>query len=177
MATALVGSEDPGLLTESLRLMQTCFLVLREERDRSKLLKPFADAWASLAISLKTRVLFCIENSLDARLVARALELAFAARFFPDPRCSAEVTAFRWRRWPPPTPSTRQNNTHRTGLRVFHALCVEDALLKAPYKTSAPRTCTRRSSTSTATASTRRCAFDAASFSLLGARRDGVEVV
>ena len=67
VATALVGSEDPGLLTESLRLMQTCFLVLREERDRSNLLKPFADAWASLAISLKTRFLFCIENSLDAR--------------------------------------------------------------------------------------------------------------
>ena len=104
VATALVGSEDPGLLTESLRLMQTCFLVLREERDRSKLLKPFADAWASLAISLKTRVLFCIENSLDARLVARALELAFAARFFPD---------------------------HDGDCDVFDALCVEDALLKA----------------------------------------------
>ena len=104
VATALVGSEDPGLLTESLRLMQTCFLVLREERDRSKLLKPFADAWASLAISLKTRVLFCIENSLDARLVARALELAFAARFFPD---------------------------HDGDCDVFNALCVEDALLKA----------------------------------------------
>ena len=104
VATALVGSEDPGLLTESLRLMQTCFLVLREERDRSKLLKPFADAWASLAISLKTRVLFCIENSLDARLVARALELAFAARFFPD---------------------------HDGDCDVFNALCVGDALLKA----------------------------------------------
>ena len=104
VATALVGSEDPGLLTESLRLMQTCFLVLREERDRSKLLKPFADAWASLAISLKTRVLFCIENSLDAKLVARALELAFAARFFPD---------------------------HDGDCDVFSALCVEDALLKA----------------------------------------------
>ena len=98
VATALVGSEDPGLLTESLRLMQTCFLVLREERDRSKLLKPFADAWASLAISLKTRVLFCVENSLDARLVARALELAFAARFFPDHvRCSAELNSFQGR--------------------------------------------------------------------------------
>mmetsp|Transcript_3441 Transcript_3441/g.8426 ORF Transcript_3441/g.8426 Transcript_3441/m.8426 type:complete len:429 (+) Transcript_3441:152-1438(+) len=104
VATALVGSEDPGLLTESLRLMQTCFLVLREERDRSKLLKPFADAWASLAISLKARVLFCIENSLDAKLVARALELAFAARFFPD---------------------------HDGDCDVFNALCVEDALLKA----------------------------------------------
>ena len=104
VATALVGSEDPGLLTESLRLMQTCFLVLREERDRSKMLKPFADAWASLAISLKTRVLFCIENSLDAKLVARALELAFAARFFPD---------------------------HDGDCDVFSALCVEDALLKA----------------------------------------------
>ena len=104
VAAALVGSEDPGLLTESLRLMQTCFLVLREERDRSKLLKPFADAWASLAISLKTRVLFCIENSLDAKLVARALELAFAARFFPD---------------------------HDGDCDVFNALCVEDALLKA----------------------------------------------
>ena len=104
VATALSESEDPGLLTESLRLMQTCFLVLREERDRSKLLKPFADAWASLAISLKTRVLFCIENSLDAKLVARALELAFAARFFPD---------------------------HDGDCDVFNALCVEDALLKA----------------------------------------------
>ena len=68
------------------------------------MLKPFADAWASLAISLKTRVLFCIENSLDARLVARALELAFAARFFPD---------------------------HDGDCDVFSALCVEDALLKA----------------------------------------------
>ena len=104
VATALVGSEDPGLLTESLRLMQTCFLVLREERDRSKLLKPFADAWASLAISLKERILFCIENSLDARLVARALDLAFAARFLPD---------------------------HDGDCDVFNALCVEDALLKA----------------------------------------------
>ena len=120
VATALVGSEDPGLLTESLRLMQTCFLVLREERDRSKLLKPFADAWASLAISLKERILFCIENSLDAKLVARALELAFAARFFPDHvRCGAKVNSFQGRvdGVREAAPDARRRDTH-TGRRL-----------------------------------------------------------
>ena len=103
------------------------------------MLKPFADAWASRAISLKTRVLFCIENSLDAKLVARALELAFAARFFPTTTATATSSA----RCASRTRCSRPCST--------------------PYKTSAPRTSTRRSSTERGDASTRRCACRAAS--------------
>lgn len=148
---ALLSSEDPGLLTESLRLVQTCFLVLREDRHRDALLKPFADAWAATAIALKKRILFCIENSLNARLVARALELAFTARFFPNAvarRCPIRRSHRRpSRRTATATSSTRCARLTRCSGRRW-----------TRCGTWAARIYMLPRSTSTATASTRRCA-------------------